>query len=62
MTSELSEQPNDPPGILEWLMYKSYAFQRDNAPDIEPNRWRKIYFNQELYEKIYQSKEKVDES
>lgn len=41
---------------INWLMYHSYEFNRDRSPDINPERWRKIYFNAETYEKIYQEK------
>lgn len=45
---------------VNWLMYKSYEFQRINAPDVELERWRKIYFHQEDYEKIYQELRKKE--
>ena len=41
---------------LNWLMYRSYEFNRERSPDIEPERWRKLYFNADAYEKIYQEK------
>lgn len=45
---------------LDHLMYASYAFNRDNAPYIKPESWRKVYINAEAYEKIYE-KEKLDQ-
>lgn len=41
---------------IDWLMYQSYAFNRSRKPEIAPERWRKLYFNAEIYEKIYQEK------
>jgi len=41
---------------VDWLMYRSYEFNRDRSPEIEPSRWRAIYYNQETYEKIYQQR------
>lgn len=38
---------------IDWLMYRSYEFNRLRSPEIEPSRWRAIYFNQETYEKIF---------
>lgn len=38
---------------IDWLMYKSYEFNRQRSPHISPERWRKIYYNSETYEKIY---------
>ncbi len=46
---------------VNWLMYKSYEFQRENSPHIKPERWKEIYLYQELYEKIYQARRKEDE-
>lgn len=40
---------------VDWLMYKSYEHNRKNSPHISPESWRKIYYNAETYEKIYQS-------
>lgn len=40
---------------VNYLMYKSYEFQRSSCPDVDPERWRKLYFYQENYEKIYQT-------
>ncbi|KKM91045.1 hypothetical protein LCGC14_1232520 [marine sediment metagenome] len=40
--------------LINWLMYKSYEYQRDSFPDVESSRWRRLYFNQSIYEKIYQ--------
>ena len=39
---------------VNWLMYKSYEAQRKNAPNVEVHRWKRIYFHQSDYEKIYQ--------
>lgn len=39
---------------IDWLMYRSYEFNRLRSPDIEPERWRALYLNQETYEKIFQ--------
>lgn len=41
---------------VNWLLYSSYAFQRSNAPHIEPERWKHIYDHAETYEEIYQEK------
>jgi len=41
---------------IDWLMYKSYEFQRLNSPDRPAEDWRKIHMHQEIYEKIYQEK------
>lgn len=46
---------------INWLMYKSYEFQRDNSPHIEAERWRKLYLYQEEYEKIYQALRRKNE-
>ena len=43
--------------IIDWLMYRSYEYNRDRSPEIEPSRWRAIYFYADLYEKIYQDKQ-----
>ncbi len=40
---------------VDWLMYRSYEFNRNRSPHIEPHRWRAIYLYAEKYEKIYQS-------
>lgn len=42
--------------VIDWLMYRSYEFNRSRTPHIEPERWRNIYYNAETYEKIYQRK------
>lgn len=42
--------------VVDWLMYRSYEFNRSRAPHIEPDSWRKIYYNADIYEKIYQRK------
>jgi len=34
---------NEITALMGDLIYKSYAFNRDNAPDISPNSWKKIY-------------------
>lgn len=44
---------------INWLMYKSYEAQRDNAPNVEVERWKKIYINQPDYEKVYQATHSV---
>ena len=38
---------------IDWLMYRSYEFNRLRSPEIEPKRWRALYLNQETYEKIF---------
>lgn len=38
---------------VDWLMYRSYEFNRLRSPQIEPERWRALYINQETYEKIF---------
>lgn len=40
---------------IDWLMYRSYEFQRDNSPKIEAKEWKRLYYNQEIYEEIYQN-------
>jgi hypothetical protein len=40
--------------VVDWLIYRSYEWNRSRAPHIEPERWRKLYINAETYEKIYQ--------
>lgn len=49
---------NDETIAIDWLMYRSYEFNRDRSPSIEPERWRKLYLNADLYEKIYQETKK----
>ncbi len=44
---------------INWLMYKSYEAQRNNAPEVEVHRWRKIYIHQAAYEKVYQENHSV---
>ena len=39
---------------IDWLMYRSYEENRLRSPHVEPERWRTIYYNQEVYERIYQ--------
>lgn len=39
---------------VDWLIYRSYAENRERNPNIEPSRWRQLYLNQSLYEEIYQ--------
>jgi len=39
---------------IDWLIYRSYEANRLNSPHVEPTRWRNLYLNQEIYEKIYQ--------
>lgn len=46
--------------VVDWLMYRSYAFNRARSPHIQPDRWRKLYYNAETYEKIYQNQENLD--
>ena len=45
--------------VIDWLMYSSYKANRERSPNVEPGRWREIYFNQETYEKIYQGEQNV---
>lgn len=40
---------------IDWLMYCSYEHNRKKSPHIPPQEWKKIYVNQEVYEKIYQN-------
>ncbi len=44
---------------INWLMYKSYEAQRNNAPNVEVKRWRKLYIHQSKYEKVYQEAHSV---
>jgi len=39
---------------INWLMYKSYEFQRTTSPEVKPERLRKLYINSKAYEEIYQ--------
>lgn len=39
---------------VDWLMYRSYEFNRKRSPQIEPSRWKAIYIYADKYEKIYQ--------
>lgn len=39
---------------INWLMYKSYEAQRENAPLVPAERWKSVYLFQEDYEKVYQ--------
>lgn len=34
---------NEITALMGDLVYKSYAFNRDTAPDISPNSWKKVY-------------------
>lgn len=47
---------------IDWLMYRSYEFNRLRSPEIEPSRWRALYLNQETYEKIFAAKHKERKS
>jgi len=38
---------------VDWLMYQSYAFNRQISPHVAPERWRALYYYQDIYEKIY---------
>lgn len=40
---------------INWLMYRSYEFNRQRSPHIPIESWRKIYYNAETYERIYQN-------
>lgn len=40
--------------INEYLMYRSYAYNRTISPHVNPDRWRSLYLNQEKYEEKYQ--------
>ncbi len=44
---------------INWLMYKSYEFQRDNAPNVSAERWQSVYLFQEDYEKVYQDRHSI---
>lgn len=44
--------------VFEYLMFRSYAYQRARNPDVEPERWGKLYLNWKYYEKLYQQGEK----
>lgn len=43
------------PETIDWLMYCSYAANREQSPHVSPDKWRALYFNQPIYEKIYRS-------
>lgn len=45
--------------FLQDLMYRSYRWNRLNAPHIEATRWRTLYLNQEEYEKKFQEEKNV---
>lgn len=53
MTIEIYPDHLEPLEIMELMMYRSYEHQRNVHPEIEPEKWRKLYLNQEKYEKIY---------
>ncbi len=40
---------------INWLMYKSYENQRENSPHVAPKRWKRLYFFQGDYERVYQA-------
>ena len=44
---------------INWLMYKSYEFQRDNAPNVPAERWKNVYLFQKDYEKVYQARNSI---
>lgn len=58
LTTEHQLYPDSIPsyyiGEIDWLMYRSYEHNRDHSPHIPVDSWRKIYYNAEIYEKIYQ--------
>ncbi len=54
LSNHLAEDP------LEGLMYRSYAFQRKNAPLIEATRWRAVYVSQRAFEIRYQKELKKE--
>jgi hypothetical protein len=44
------------PLVIDWLMYRSYEFNRDRSPHVEAERWRAIYLSADTFEKIYQER------
>jgi hypothetical protein len=51
----------DERGIIDRLVYINYAHNRDNAPNISMESWKRVYGKQtEQLEAMYQ-KEKADE-
>jgi hypothetical protein len=48
---------DDTEHTVDWLMYRSYEFNRLRSPEIAPERWRALYLNQETYEKIFQGEQ-----
>lgn len=40
-------------GEIDWLMYRSYEHNRTLSPHVPVESWRKIYYNADIYEKIY---------
>lgn len=45
--------------ILDELTYRSYAYNRDIAPDIAPERWARLFADAEALERRYQSERKA---
>ncbi len=39
---------------IDFLMYRSYEWNRRFKPDLDPKVFRKYYPDAELYEKIYE--------
>jgi len=46
---------DDPDAITEWLTYSSYAWNRTQAPHVEPHEWGFVFPKWELYEHILQN-------
>ncbi len=45
------------------LVYKSYAFNRDNKPEIAPERWMKIYGAEVFeFEAKYQANKAIEKA
>lgn len=45
---------------IDWLMYRSYVFQRERSPDVHPTRWRALYLSQEAFEEQYQYEKQMN--
>ena len=44
--------------VVDELTYRNYVFNRQNRPDIQPERWAAIYPDAENMEKRYQQEVK----
>ena len=45
-------------GLIEFLLYDSYKFHREQHPELEPSRWVSIFENANKYEELYQKEQR----